>query len=156
MSRLRRGKLVVDVSQHVLTRRVVYYWAFFVLTISLLTMCSITLTENATSSTELMKLLWNRCGLTMLASALVIPLVIIDCMRLSNRIVGPIFRMKKAMHDAATGMHVDPIQLRPHDFWADFTADFNAFLTQLSENRNEPGPPNNLRPPTGVSASRLP
>ena len=146
MSRIRR-KLVVDNSQHVLARRVVYYWGFCVLTISFLTFCSIALTENVTSSRELMQLLWRRCGLSMLASALVIPVVIMDCIRLSNRIIGPIFRLQRAMHGAATGMRVEPIQFRPDDFWADFADDFNAVLAQLSEEQSEPDPARTSQPP---------
>ena len=60
-----------------------------------------------------------------MASLLLLPGVIFDLVRLSNRFAGPMFRLRRSMHDLAQGKPVDAVHFRHGDFWQEFADDFN-------------------------------
>ena len=68
------------------------------------------------------------------------PLVVIDCVRLSNRFAGPLHRLRRDMRRLAAGEIVEPIHFRDDDLWREFADEFNAvarrmeLLAQTSEN----------------------
>lgn len=61
----------------------------------------------------------------LLGSLLLIPLVIADLLRLSNRFVGPIWNLRNAMKRLELGDPVPPLELRRRDFWPDLLRRFN-------------------------------
>ena len=67
----------------------------------------------------------------LISSCMMLPLVIIDMIRLSNRFVGPMVSLRQSIKALARGEHVNPIQFRRNDFWQDFAEDFNAMLAQV-------------------------
>jgi nitrogen fixation/metabolism regulation signal transduction histidine kinase len=74
---------------------------------------------------------WLFYGPAAIASLLLMPLVAWDVIRLSNRFVGPILRMRRAMKALAQGEQVQPIAFREGDFWREFAGDFNAVAERL-------------------------
>ena len=54
-----------------------------------------------------------------IASFVLLPLVIIDIVRLSNRFTGPLLRMRRSMRALAQGEQVEPLKFRDADFWHD-------------------------------------
>jgi hypothetical protein len=52
-------------------------------------------------------------------------------MRMSNRFVGPIYRLRRSMRSLANGADVDPVFLRDGDYWFDFAEDFNRVATEM-------------------------
>ncbi len=62
---------------------------------------------------------------TLLAMLALAPICIRDLCKLSNRFVGPMVRLRKAMRDLADGSEVSPIHFRKHDFWQEMALDFN-------------------------------
>ena len=75
--------------------------------------------------------MWFFYGPAAIASFLLLPLVILDTIRFSNRFVGPMLRMQRSMRDLARGEEVEPIEFRGSDFWQDFANEFNAVRARM-------------------------
>jgi hypothetical protein len=52
----------------------------------------------------------------------------VDTLRLTNRFVGPIYSLRRALREAAEGNVSRPLQFRDDDFWRDVADDFNRAL----------------------------
>ena len=50
---------------------------------------------------------------------------------MSNRFVGPIYRLRRSMRSLANGEEVDPVFLRDGDYWFDFAEDFNRVAAEM-------------------------
>lgn len=134
MSAQKRRRLFIDVDVQVaLLGRVVMYWITFAVAVLLMQFCWIVLTARPTSSLDLLQRALSQCGPALLASALLIPLVMVDCLRLSNRFVGPIYRLRRSMREMAHGLEVEPIHLRRNDFWVELVDDFNRVAARQRE-----------------------
>ena len=58
-----------------------------------------------------------------------------DIIRLSNKFVGPMYRLKANMRALAEGHRVEPIRFRDGDFWHDFAKEFNALAARVQPSR---------------------
>jgi hypothetical protein len=107
--------------------RSVSYWAFCIaaLTIMLLIWNSLLGAEPFWNQIDDV---WYRHAPAVVAVTLLLPLLLIDVLRVSNRFAGPIYRMRRVMTAMAKGERVDPISIRKGDFWHDFIEDFNTML----------------------------
>ena len=61
------------------------------------------------------------------------PWIALDAVRFANRLVGPLFRIRKTMHSVTANEPVRPIRLRQDDFLTDMKDEFNAMLEALAE-----------------------
>jgi hypothetical protein len=120
----RRRQLFIDGVQSVIMVRVVAYWLFCLLASALMACCWIAWLDRPASSGELIALLFRHYGPVFLATLILLPLVIMDVLRLTNRFVGPVFRLRRALREAAEG-HPKPLQFRDDDFWREVAEDFN-------------------------------
>jgi hypothetical protein len=130
----KRRKLFIDIEVQVaLMWRVVLYWGAFAVAVMLMQFCWIVFTDRPTSSLDLLQRSLTACGPALFASAVLIPLVIVDCLRLSNRFVGPIFRLRRALRDLSQGLPAQPIVLRRDDYWRELADDFNRLVERHAE-----------------------
>ena len=135
----RRRRIFVDSRvQGALATRVVIYWVHCLVSVSFMLTIWVIFTGQPQSSSDLMRQVWSRGGPALLASLLLVPLVIFDCIRVSNRFVGPLIRLRKAMRQAADGQAVSPIDFRKDDFWQELATDFNRLCEQLGRVAAEP------------------
>jgi hypothetical protein len=79
--------------------------------------------------------LWFQYGPAVIAAALLMPLVIFDIVRLTNRFAGPMYRLRRALHQLAKGEMVPPMSFREGDFWREVATDFNAVVARLQAAR---------------------
>lgn len=70
--------------------------------------------------------------LAVVVSLLILPLIVFDLIRLSNRFAGPMFRLRKLMQDLADGKDVEPVQFRKEDFWGEFSEAFNGIIARTN------------------------
>jgi len=127
-----RKQLFVDPKvQGALVLRVVLYWVVCVITITLMVLCWRILTGPARLFYMHFSDMWFFYGPAMVASFLLLPLVILDIIRLSNRFTGPLLRLRRGMRELARGEHVEPIRFRDGDFWQEFAEEFNALAARL-------------------------
>jgi len=135
-----RKRLFVDPKvQGALIARVVLYWVLCLLTIALMLLFWDIITGPARVFYMHFDDMWFYYGPPAIASCLLLPLVIVDIIRLSNRFVGPLLRLRRSMRALARGENVEPIEFRGGDFWHDLADEFNAVrarIRQLSA-RNE-------------------
>ena len=133
MARHTRKRLCVDSKiQGALMLRVTAYWLFWLLT----TTGTLLAWKHVTTPTRLLHTNFNdmlfHYGPVIVVAVLLLPLVILDVLRLSNRFVGPFVRLRKAMRQVGLGQNVEPIRFRNGDFWQEFAEEYNAVLARLN------------------------
>jgi len=126
VAKYKRKKLFVDGTvQGALVLSVITYWFYCLVTVTFMMTCWTIFTARPSSSWDLVKQVWSHSGPACITSFLLLPLVIVDCIRTSNRFVGPLQRIRKGMRDLAAGEDVPFIAFRKGDFWCDLADDFN-------------------------------
>jgi methyl-accepting chemotaxis protein len=65
-------------------------------------------------------------------TAILAPIAVIDLIRMSNRVVGPMVRLRRAMRALAAGEVVKPIEFRTGDYFQEFSDQFNLLLMRTS------------------------
>ena len=75
--------------------------------------------------------MWFFYGPAAVASALLMPMVILDIVRVSNRFVGPLVRLRRSLRELARGEKVEPIRFREGDFWQEIAEEFNAVAARF-------------------------
>jgi len=69
---------------------------------------------------------------------LFVPFAIVDLLRYTNRIVGPIFRLKSELKKMEDGKSVqEELNFRANDFWHELADDFNQLAEQVHQLRQE-------------------
>jgi len=140
--RMRKHLFIDPKVQGTLAARIALYWVLCVATVFLMLLCWRILTGPARMFYTHLDDMWFFYAPPLIASFLLMPLVIVDIIRLSNRFAGPMVRMRHAMRELARGEHVAPIHFREGDFWHDFAVEFNemagAVQTPQPNSRFEP------------------
>ncbi len=128
-----RKRLFVDPKvQGALVIRVVCYWMICLVTITLMLLCWRIVTGPARLFYTHLDDMWFHYGAALVASFVLLPLVIVDIVRLSNRFAGPMLRLRRTMQQVARGEYVEPISFRDGDFWQEFAAEFNAVVARIN------------------------
>jgi hypothetical protein len=73
-----------------------------------------------------------RGGPAAAASLILLPLVLFDIVRLSNRFAAPVQQVRHGLRRLAAGRPVQPVFLRKDDFWQDLAVSFNQCLDQTT------------------------
>ncbi len=129
-----RKRLFVDPKvQGALVVRVGFYWIVCLITLTLMLLCWRILTGPARLFYTHFDDMWFNFGPALIASFVLLPLVIVDIVRLSNRFAGPLVRLRRSMRALARGEEVQPIRFREGDFWQEFADEFNAVLARVQE-----------------------
>lgn len=129
-----RTHLFVDAKvQGALIGRVVMYWVACLITIALMLLCWRIITGPARIFYTHFSDMWFFYGPAAVASFLLLPVVIVDIIRISNRFVGPLLRLRRSMRALAHGEEVEPIEFRDNDFWRDFADEFNAVRARIQQ-----------------------
>jgi hypothetical protein len=118
-----------------LALRVLIYWLSCILTMQIFRFFldgPVRLLLSATGDHQLADQ-WVIYAPPFLASLFFVPVILYDIMRLSNRFVGPMERLKQGLLNLADGQPVDPIHFRQGDLWHDFAEAFNAVQTRVDQ-----------------------
>jgi hypothetical protein len=126
-----RRRIFVDYRvQAALVVRVVLYWMLCLLTMAMLLLAWGLFTGPLRPMNVRLTELWAQFGIVAMASLMLLPAVIFDVVKMSNRFVGPVFRLRQSMHDLAERMPVSAIGFREGDFWQEFARDFNTIAAR--------------------------
>ena len=134
-----RKQLYVDKKvQTALVARVVFYWFVCMASVSLL-VCLWELVAGGLSGTAIDHL---RSALykllpAVVASALVLPLLIVDILKLSNRFAGPLVRFRRALDELAAGRSVEKLSFREGDFWQEMADQLNAVAERMDQHESQ-------------------
>lgn len=70
-------------------------------------------------------------AIALLASLVVLPVILYDLARMSNRFAGPMSRLRQSMKRAADGERVSSVYFRDDDYWQEFADAFNELNDRL-------------------------
>jgi methyl-accepting chemotaxis protein len=138
----KRRQLFVDAKvQGALVVRTVAYWGFCLIAVTLMLLLWRVLSVPGRTFAFHVDWLWFHYAPAAVASMLLLPIIVLDSLRMSNRFAGPMVRLRRAMNRLAEGESVQPINFRDDDFWSEFAEDFNRMLARqkclLHEMSNE-------------------
>jgi hypothetical protein len=135
-----RKKTFIDKSvQGKLVLRVLSYWAlcmlgmFCVLATAPIVLSWFVTADNAPTIGQLMLQSWRMFWPSFFASALVLPVLVLDVVRVSHRFAGPVYRLRTSLRDLADGKSVSPIKFREGDFWYDMAEEFNRVAARVRD-----------------------
>jgi hypothetical protein len=117
--------------QGALSRRIIFHWLVFMLVTSVVAFVLQVLSDPFRGlSSHLMDLWWTQ-GPFLLVMVFLLPVFVMDAIKLSNRFAGPIFNMRRAIRAIVAGQAPRKLKFRKSDFWQDLAGDYNAMLTKL-------------------------
>ncbi len=130
---VRRRRLFVDSKvQGALLLRVFFYWVVCLITITLMLLCWSILRTPRMFYTHFDDM-WFHYGPALIASFILLPMVLVDIIRLSNRFAGPLMRLRREMRALARGEEVRAIHFRESDFWQEFADEFNVIAAKMGQ-----------------------
>jgi nitrogen fixation/metabolism regulation signal transduction histidine kinase len=74
---------------------------------------------------------WWSHGPFLLVSVFLLPVFVMDTIKLSNRFAGPVYSLRRAMREVVQGKPPRRLRFRKRDFWHDLADDYNALLVRL-------------------------
>lgn len=133
-SKERRRRYFVDPEvQGILLQQAVWHWlwasATFVLVILVFRVFPAWLSGTDQQSGRL----WYHLAPYLSASAVLFPIVFFRTVRFSNRFVGPMVRIRRALKQLVRGDTPARIVLRKRDFWSDVAEDINEIAATFCE-----------------------
>jgi hypothetical protein len=137
MKKFRRRILLIDRKvQGALAIRVVGYWLFALLTTWFFLVLWNVWSGPARPFEVVFDEVYQNFAAAAVISLMVLPIVVMDVLRVSNRFAGPAYRLKLVLRDLAEGKEVRPLTLREADFWQEIAADLNRVAARLPQATN--------------------
>lgn len=128
----RRKKHFVDSSvQGALTRRIVFHWLVFMMITSLVSFILQVLANPFQPLSLHLENLWWAQGPFLLVMFFLLPVFVMDTVKLSHRFAGPIFSLRRAIRSIAQGEAPQRLKFRKKDFWHDLAEDYNTMLVRF-------------------------
>jgi hypothetical protein len=133
MSTSIRKKTYIDPKiQGALVRRLVIHWAALFLVATAVAFLLQLLSDPFRPLGEHFQQLWSTHGPFLLVLFLLLPVFILDTIRLSHRFVGPIYRLRHTIRKIAQGDTPPRLKFRDFDFWQGMAQDFNLMVDRLA------------------------
>ncbi|MEL6109503.1 MAG: hypothetical protein AAFU85_26130 [Planctomycetota bacterium] len=124
----RQSFLIDPKVQWALTRRILMHWACLLVGLVVLsTVVAVLFRPDVTSLSALVRDSFSMQAPLLLMMFTLIPLFLRDIVKLSNRFVGPMIRLRSVLSDLADGGEGRSISFRPGDYWHEAARDFNRF-----------------------------
>ena len=138
MGHLKRRQLFIDKAvQGALVKRTVIYFFLSMATIVLTLLVWRVFTGPARMFYTHFDDIWFHNGAVFVIMALFLPLIIVDCIKISNRFCGPAMRLRRALHNLAHGKPAAVLKFRDADYWQTFADDFNILLKRVEQLEKE-------------------
>lgn len=132
MAQPRRTKHFIDSNvQGSLARRILFHWLAFLAVAFLVSFILQVLTNPFRPLTAHLRDLWWTHGPFLLVMVFLLPVFVLDTIKLSHRFAGPIFSLRRAIRDVAAGNPPRKLKFRRRDFWRELAEDYNAMLVRL-------------------------
>jgi hypothetical protein len=148
----KRTTLLVDRQvQGALLWRIIVYWQFLVVSISLVLLAWDYYHTPSTSLAQAVLNVHARYGPVLFASLLLLPLIMFDVVRITNRIVGPVVRMRQALRDVADGLPAQPLNFRDNDLWRELGTEYNRAAARIARDASERSVPTEEMAPAAAA-----
>jgi hypothetical protein len=134
MNKPRRKKHFIDTYvQGALARRIIVHWLVFLAVGSLVAFILQVLSNPFRPISAHAQDMWYTHGPFLLVLLFLLPVFVVDTIKLSHRFAGPIYRMRQVVRSLAQGGQFTPIKFRDFDFWQGLADDFNQMVERLSK-----------------------
>jgi hypothetical protein len=144
MAQPRRSKKFIDATvQGALARRIILHWLVFLGVAVLVSFILQVLSNPFRPLAAHLEDVWWTHGPFLLVIAFLLPVFIVDTIKVSHRFAGPIFALRRAIREVVQGKPARKLKFRKHDFWQELADDYNALLLRagLYEDDIELTPP---------------
>src|SRR5688500_16507347 len=119
MSVYKRRRLFVDRRvQGALVLRSLAYWICCLVTLMVMMLCWRMVTMPVVEPEMQIGSLWGEFAPVAVASLFMLPVIVLDTVRLSNRFAGPMLRFRRTLRELADGETIDPLKFRDADYWS--------------------------------------
>ncbi len=129
----RQQQFVNNKVQGALALQLVKHWIIFFCVGCCTTALFKYLLDPFQSFSDVLHLFWKQQGTFLVVAVLLLPAFVLDSIKLSHRIVGPLVRVRSTLHSLATGQQVKPLKFRPNDFWHDLADEFNEVIVRYQD-----------------------
>jgi hypothetical protein len=141
MSKPRRTKHYIDSTvQGALARRIIVHWLVFLAVGCLVAFILQVLSNPFRPLSAHARDMWWTHGPFLLVLAFLMPVFVVDTVKLSHRFAGPIYALRRALREIAQGEKPRRLKFRKRDFWHDLANDYNAVLTKFDLVHDEAKP----------------
>lgn len=133
---LKRKRLLVDKPvQWAIIRQSLLHWICFgFATVVLLSMLQVLPGAGALkSSRELWPAIRSISASVFITFMLLLPIFVLISLKQSNRIVGPVLRLRRALRELAEGKPYTPVVFRTNDFWFEMADDLSRAVERLTQ-----------------------
>ena len=139
MSNQKRRTTFIDATvQGQLVRRIFLHWlSFFAVVGMMMWFMSIMMGDPSKAVAERMTDSIGPMIMLGIVMAAILPAFMLDTIRFSNRFVGPVTRLRRAMRSLGTTDDIAPLQFRDNDFWAEAADEFNTVLEKCNRQQEE-------------------
>lgn len=142
MNGCRRSTFFIDREvQGSLLLRTAIYWLFCLLSVILMLICWMAYSGPPRRFIDLASEILYRYGPALVASLMLLPVVLMDVLRVSNRFVGPVMRLRNALRTLASGKPAPPLNFRDDDYWRELATDFNHLAGRVARAEIQLPPP---------------
>ncbi len=119
--------------QGALVKRMILHWLGFFLTASIVTFVLQTMSNPFVPIKTHFEELWWTQGPFLLVLIFLLPVFVLDTIKLSHRFAGPIYRLRRTMRAIADGEQPIRLKFRDYDFWHGLADDFNGMIDRLTQ-----------------------
>jgi hypothetical protein len=119
--------------QSALLWRVAAYWVYCLIALGVMLIFWNAMTGPPRRGVELLADVLARYTPAMLASVVLLPLVMIDVLKLSHRFVGPVGKLRQGLAQLAAGRRPERMSFRKGDFWPEMAEEFNRAAARIDE-----------------------
>lgn len=137
MSKSRRNQIITDQTvQGELLFRAIVYWFFCLMVVELMVLGWALWTGPEQPLQAAIRQSLAISAPAIFGSVLLLPIVLIDVLRVSNRFVGPIQQVRNTMRQLAGGEPARRVYLRRDDFWQELAYYTNIVADEVETNRD--------------------
>ncbi|MEZ6062970.1 MAG: hypothetical protein R3C19_21705 [Planctomycetaceae bacterium] len=134
-----RKKSVVDARmQWTLAMRFVMHFCTFIVGGAVFGLIAQFMTDPFRGLNGHLQSFWSNNGPYMVALLCLLPIFIRDTLTVSNRIVGPICRLRDTVKHLSNNESVPPLKFRKGDMWNDLPDSFNKMVSVLRNSGSDP------------------
>lgn len=140
---LRKKHFIDRHVQGSLVRRMILHWMTFLSVAFFVSFVLQVLSNPFRPMGEHLQNLWWTHGPFLLVVAFLLPAYVVDTIKLSHRFAGPIFSLRRALTEVASGAKARRLKFRANDYWKDLADQYNAVLERFGafdESQPEKGP----------------
>ena len=128
----RRQKFIDSKVQGALARRIIFHWLVFLAVASVAALLLQVLSDPFRPVGEHLENLWYTHGPFLIVMVFLLPVFVIDTIKISHRFAGPIYSLRRTMREVADGQPPRKLQFREGDFWHELADDYNAMIARLA------------------------